>query len=129
VKHELDAAPTPLVADADRVMQVLTNLLENALRHAGNPGRIRVTVATRADGPTFCVHDEGPGIDPAHHEAIFERFRQLDARGGRRADGAGLGLAIARQIVQQHGGRIWVESAPGEGASFCFTLPVPEPDD
>ncbi|GMV04411.1 MAG: hypothetical protein AMXMBFR53_06920 [Gemmatimonadota bacterium] len=111
-------------ADRDRLLQVLTNLLSNAVKFS-DPGS-RVTVeATRADRQiVFLVRDTGRGIPAEYHERIFERFGQVDAADAAERGGAGLGLAISRAIVLGHRGRIWVESAPGEGASFYFTLPV-----
>ena len=74
----------------------------------------------------FTVSDRGRGIPPEQLEAIFERFRQVDASDHREKGGTGLGLAIARAIVDEHGGRIWAESQPGAGTSFHFTLPAVE---
>lgn len=111
----------PLLADRDRLLQVLCNLAGNAIKFSP-PGGV-VTVAADADraGVRFEVRDQGPGIAPEDLPHVFDRFWQ----GGRdRRHGAGLGLAIARRIVQGHGGTIGVDSRPGEGSTFHFTLPL-----
>jgi signal transduction histidine kinase len=107
-------------ADTDRVLQVLGNLAGNALKFAGRGGR--VTLGALGAGPQtlFSVADTGPGIAPEEAGHLFDRFWQ--ARTDRR--GVGLGLTIARGIVEAHCGRIWVESRLGEGATFYFTLPA-----
>lgn len=99
--------------------QVLTNLLENAHRH-GPPGTaITITAAVDGDCVAMSVSDKGPGVPVSEREAVFESFVRFDT-GGR----AGLGLALSRTFVEAHGGRIWIEEAPGGGARFVFTLPV-----
>jgi PAS domain S-box-containing protein len=117
----------PVLVDRDRIVQVLVNLLENALAVTPEGGRISME-AVDADGHVeVSVHDTGPGIPAEDQERIFERFwrgEQASSRPG----GSGLGLAIARGIVEGHGGRIRVVSEPGRGATFRFTLPLAEPD-
>ncbi|MDQ3785191.1 MAG: response regulator, partial [Actinomycetota bacterium] len=112
-----------LEADPDRVMQVLTNLLSNALKFS--PPESTVSLGARAKGNDvlFFVKDEGRGISADKTETIFSRFQQVDSSDSREKGGTGLGLAICRNIVAHHGGRIWVESAPDQGSLFCFTLP------
>ncbi len=117
-----DALP-PVRADAERVAQVLANLLSNALRHTPSGGR--VTLALAWDGPEvrFCVQDTGPGVPEGIRDRVFERFFRGDAaraRGG----GSGVGLTVAKGLVEAMGGRIWIDDAPGPGARFCFTLPT-----
>jgi two-component system phosphate regulon sensor histidine kinase PhoR len=114
-------------ADANRVEQVLVNLLHNAVKfnHAG--GRVTLRAEAVDDWLRVSVEDTGPGIPPDDLPRIFERFYKVDkARtGGReREGGTGLGLAVARHIVQAHGGRIWAESVYGDGSTFYFTLPA-----
>jgi PAS domain S-box-containing protein len=120
----------PLEADPDRILQVLTNLLSNAIKFSPAGAEVALAVE-RGDGEVvFRVRDQGRGIPADRLESIFERFSQVDSSDARDKGGTGLGLAICRSIVQQHGGRIWVESVPGEGSTFTFTLPtafVPEP--
>ncbi len=122
VRVEVEAVPE-LTADPQRIAQVLGNLLSNALRHTP-PGGV-VTLAARA-GPSealFEVRDTGAGIAPEDLPRIFDRFYRADPSRTRSSGGAGLGLAIARRIVEAHGGRIWAESTPGQGATVRFTLP------
>jgi signal transduction histidine kinase len=109
--------------DQQRIVQVLLNLVGNAIKFTA-VGEVRVAV-TASDG-TFVVsvRDTGPGISPADQQRIFEEFQQVDSSNTRKQGGTGLGLAIAKRIVQMHGGRIWVESAPQKGSTFWFTLPV-----
>ena len=119
----------PLTADPDRILQVLTNLLSNAVKFTPAGGEVTVT-AEPVDGDVlFRVQDQGRGIPEDRLESIFERFQQVDSSDAREKGGTGLGLAICRSIVNQHGGRIWVESRPGAGSTFFFTLPAPEAGD
>jgi len=120
------AAVPPVAADTDRVMQVMLNLLANAATHC-DPADGRAFVAVEvADGTARVdVHDNGPGIAPEQQSVIFERFRQDDSKASAgRPGGTGLGLSISREIVQRMGGRLWVSSTPGHGATFSFTLPL-----
>lgn len=107
-------------ADAPRMAEVLQNLVENAVKYMGGQERPRIDIGVRAEKmPVFYVRDNGAGIRPQYHETIFGLFNKLDAR----TDGTGIGLALARRIVEYHGGKIWVESeGAGEGSTFCFTL-------
>jgi signal transduction histidine kinase len=109
--------------DERRIQQVVLNLLGNAIKFT-DAGEVRVS-ASAADGAfTVAVRDTGPGIAAADQEKIFEEFQQADGSSTREKGGTGLGLAIAKRIVEMHGGRIWVESSPGLGSTFSFTLPV-----
>jgi len=110
-------------ADRVRIAELLQNLVENAVKFSGEDPEPRIDIGFRNEGgsPVFTVADAGIGIDPAYHEKVFGLFDQLD----RKAEGTGVGLALARRIVEAHGGRIWVESeGQGRGSTFCFTLPV-----
>jgi NtrC-family two-component system sensor histidine kinase KinB len=108
-------------ADADRAALVLANLLSNAIRHTPAGGRIVLGAREGEDGDVlFTVRDEGEGIPAEYQARVFDRFFRVP---GREAKGTGLGLAIAREIVRAHGGRIGVESEPGRGSRFWFTLP------
>ena len=115
-----------VLADRSHVLRVLTNLLDNALRYARRHGTLRVGArpGEEADRLEVFVSDDGPGIPLADADRVFERFYRADrARSG---SGKGLGLAIARHVVEGHGGRIWVDRTVRQGASICFTLPRAE---
>ncbi|HMD99386.1 MAG TPA: response regulator [Terriglobia bacterium] len=128
VSFSASACPCQLWADPDRILQTLTNLLSNAIKFSPPGGTVRVEAEFRGtDAVLFRVRDQGRGIPADKLDRIFERFEQVDASDAREKGGTGLGLAICRSIVQQHGGRIWVESVLGRGSDFCFTLPVAEP--
>ncbi|MCW5850325.1 MAG: HAMP domain-containing protein [Anaerolineae bacterium] len=116
----------PLVqADPDRVIQVLINLLGNAVRYTPAGGTVRVEVEAGLAGVTFRVADTGIGIAPEHLPHLFERFYRVDRARARALGGSGVGLTIAKALVEAHGGRIWATSAGlGQGATFAFTLPV-----
>jgi signal transduction histidine kinase len=121
------AAPDlPLVqADADRIIQVLINLLGNALRYTPSGGSVQVRVERVDEDVMFQVTDTGIGIAPEHLPHLFERFYRVDAARSRALGGSGIGLTIAKAMVEAHGGRIWATSpGPGQGAAFSFTLPV-----
>ena len=122
----LPARQLPLVeVDPGRIRQVLGNLLSNALRYTPQRGRIEVALqAGPGEWVTVRVSDNGPGISAEDLPHVFDRFYRGDRSRARDSGGAGLGLAIARQWVQAHGGSIQVESTPGQGATFTFTLPV-----
>lgn len=123
---ELAAGELPeLEADADRIAQVLRNLIGNALRHTPEGGTIRVSLSA-AGGEVVCaVSDSGPGIPPPQRDKVFERFWKADQARVRGHGGSGLGLSITKRLVEAHGGRLWVESAEGRGSTFSFSLPVP----
>jgi signal transduction histidine kinase len=116
----LDEPLPDVAADAQRVAQVLSNLIGNAIKFTPEAGRIAVEVRPSSDGVIVRVTDSGPGIPEEQRERVFDRWVQL--RGATSSSGAGLGLPIARGIVEAHGGRIWHEPAPGGGSVFAFTL-------
>jgi Na+/proline symporter/nitrogen-specific signal transduction histidine kinase len=118
-----DQAP-PLMVDPDRVMQVLLNLLSNAAKFVpSSGGRVDVGLEVDDTGVTVSVQDNGPGVAVAQQAVIFDRFRQ-GGDSANRPQGTGLGLPISRQIVEHFGGRLWLESDPGQGGCFRFFLPV-----
>ncbi|HQV27594.1 MAG TPA: ATP-binding protein [Thermoflexales bacterium] len=115
----------PLVPlDPDRTTQVINNLLSNALRYTPSGGRVSVAVTGNPDGVRVTVRDSGPGIAAEDLPRVFDRFWRGEKSRAREKGGSGLGLAIARQWVEAMGGRIGVESRPGEGSAFWFSLPV-----
>jgi signal transduction histidine kinase len=115
----------PVVADGHRVVQVLTNLLSNALRHTPPGGRVAVEVEGGDDAATFKVRDTGEGIAPEHLPHVFERFYRAEKSRSREGGGSGVGLAISKALVEAMCGRIRAESpGPGQGATFSFALPV-----
>ena len=113
----------PLFVDGTRIRQVLLNLLNNAVRYT-EQGEIVVSVARTDDTAVVSVSDTGVGISPERLERIFDEFQPLE-EGPRRRGGAGLGLALSRQFIQLHGGRMWAESHVGVGSTFSFSLPLP----
>ncbi|KAB8331486.1 PAS domain S-box protein [Scytonema tolypothrichoides VB-61278] len=113
-----------LWADSDRLIQTLTNLLSNAIKFSPSGSTVWLTAERQELEILFQVKDQGRGIPADKLETVFERFQQVDSSDSRNHEGTGLGLAICRSIVQQHSGRIWVESQLGEGSSFYFTLPI-----
>ncbi len=123
---KLDPDLPPLLADEDRAVQVLTNLVGNALRYTPEGGAVTVSVTKQSSEIEFAVHDTGIGISPEHLPHIFDRFYRVDKSRSRRAGGgSGIGLTIARALVEAQGGRIWVESdGEGQGSTFTFTLPL-----
>jgi signal transduction histidine kinase len=112
----------PLVsADGARVVQVLANLLRNAIKFTPREGHVEISIEPQDSSLVFSVADTGPGIAPENQPRVFDRYWQ--ANNGARARGAGLGLSIAKGIVEAHGGRIWLESELGKGSRFSFTVP------
>lgn len=113
----------PMVADTDRIVQALTNLLANAVKFSPAGSTVAVTLSSDDDCVRFAVRDEGVGVPSSLHEAIFDRFYQVASEDDRPHGGAGLGLALCKEIVSAHGGSIWVESEEGKGSTFIFELP------
>jgi PAS domain S-box-containing protein len=127
IETAVEAGLPEIVADGLRLQQVLNNLLNNAVKFSPPEATVRLAVS-RSDGELlFTVTDQGRGVPAEEHARIFERFYQSDSPAHNRAGGYGLGLSIAKLIVEQHNGRIWVESQPGEGATFAFSLPLVQP--
>ncbi len=119
-----------VMADENAILQVLGNLLENAVKYSSGRSeapRVELSADEFPENPTFIrfrVQDSGPGISSEHLPRIFERFYRVEKARSRATGGTGLGLSIARHLVEQHGGRIWVESELGHGCTFFFTLPA-----
>jgi len=115
---------TRVEVDPSRAQQVLFNLVDNAIKYGRRGGRVDISARRSANGYVqVSVADDGPGIPPEAQERVFERFYRVDKARSREQGGTGLGLAIVKHIVQAHTGEVWVESTPGEGAAFCFTIP------
>ncbi|WP_300656511.1 sensor histidine kinase [Pseudomonas sp.] len=122
---ELPAQIPPVLADRDRLLQVLLNLISNAVKFCDREaGRIGIAVQVLPEALQVDVRDNGCGIDPADQQTIFEKFRQAGDNLTEKPQGTGLGLPISRQIIEHFGGRLWVSSARGQGATFSFTLPL-----
>lgn len=122
-------APLPITAEVDsvKVERILLNLLANAFKFAPDRGRVLCSLRLEGDRASFRVEDDGPGIPAELREAVFERFRQLDAGPSRRYGGTGLGLAIAKEFTEMHGGSLRVSDAPSGGACFTLELPLKAP--
>jgi signal transduction histidine kinase len=110
-----------ILADENRISQVISNLLSNAIKYS-HQGEIRISGQVRPGQVIITVSDKGPGIDPADIPYIFDRFYRSD-QAVRKTKGAGLGLYLAKAVIEAHGGRIWVDPQPGSGARICFSLP------
>ena len=124
ITADLDPSVPPIQADSDRLVQVVANLLSNAVKYSPEGGAIVVSSRLKDGYVTVSVKDHGQGIPPEFKERIFGRYQRYEQAGKTQVVGTGLGLAIAQQIIQLHGGRIWVDSTPGLGSDFQFTLPV-----
>lgn len=116
--------PIPVVADRERVAQVLHNLLANAVRYTESGGRVRISITPAGSEARIEVADSGSGIPEDELPYVFDRFHRVDRSRSRTTGGAGLGLAIVKHLVEAHGGRVWVRSQPGAGSTFGFALPA-----
>jgi signal transduction histidine kinase len=123
ISGKVDADVDPVWMDGQRISQVLNNLVSNAVQHTPSGGSVEIRVSPLPTAIQVDVCDNGIGIQPDDLPHIFERFYRGDKARSRKTGGSGLGLAIAKGVVTAHGGQIWVESTPGGGACFSFTLP------
>ena len=114
----------PIAADFNKASFVITNLIGNALRYTNQGGEVVLDAERKGARVFIRVKDTGIGISPAYHEKIFDKFQQVPGGKKRKTGGAGLGLSISREIMDAHGGTIWVESEPGEGSTFTCAFPV-----
>jgi signal transduction histidine kinase len=121
-----DDAPV-FEADKELLKRVLNNLVQNAVTHSAQAVKIEFKAQKDADGVLFTISDNGPGIPPQYHEVIFRKFERVKTQGVPRTRSSGLGLAFCKLVVDAHGGRIWVQSAEGQGSAFHFTLPLKPP--
>ncbi|MBI3814217.1 MAG: hypothetical protein HY279_07115 [Nitrospinae bacterium] len=113
-----------IIADDGKVRQVVANLLSNAVKYTSQGGTVAVSAVKSGDDIEISIEDTGSGIPKEYHEKVFERFVQVEGGKERVKKGTGLGLPIAKNIVEHHGGKVWVESEEGKGAKFIFTLPI-----
>jgi signal transduction histidine kinase len=122
---QLDFAPDfPLIqADAKRLRQVLSNLISNAIKYSPQEGTITVSGRYDDQDVYLAVSDQGIGIPAGERDRIFDRFYRVESALSRRTQGAGLGLYLAKSVIEAHRGRIWVSSRPGQGSTFVFSLP------
>lgn len=128
IKFVVEPGSDMVLADPERTLQVLNELVSNAIKFSPPETVIRLGTQPAEDGEVcLVIEDQGRGVAPEKLERIFDRFQQGDASDSRAMGGTGLGLALCRSIVEQHGGRIWAESTPGKGSRFLFTLPVAVP--
>jgi signal transduction histidine kinase len=111
-----------IMGDEDRLEQVLYNLLSNAVKYSPNGGEIRISGQVRIEQVIICISDQGPGIAPGDIPYIFDRFYR-SSEASKKTKGAGLGLFLSRAVIEAHGGRIWVDPMPDQGARICFSLP------
>ena len=123
VKLKIDSPSCIVWADRDRILQTLSNLIDNAIKFSPFNSSVTITCQQRSQDVLFAVSDRGRGIPQDKQETIFERFQQVDASDSRQKGGTGLGLSICRHIVEQHGGKIWVESVYEKGSTFFFAIP------
>jgi len=107
-------------ADRDKISEVIINLLSNAIKHTPAGGEVGIKLSAKENELYFEISDSGPGIPEEYKDKIFDKFERITTE---KTEGAGLGLPIARDIVELHKGRIWVESEPGKGSRFIFVLP------
>ena len=121
---EIDAESIEFLGDGDRLTQTITNLLSNAIKFSPANNKVAIAASNRDNNVLFSVTDKGRGIPKDKIGTIFERFQQVDASDSRSLGGTGLGLAICRHIIEQHQGKIWVDSTYGKGSTFHFTIPL-----
>ena len=122
--QQVDSKLGEIVADERKFKQILLNLLSNAVKFTPDGGRIDV-LATREDSnAVIAVHDTGIGIAPEDQAEVFEEFRQVGRDYTKKHEGTGLGLALTKKFVELHGGKIWLESEPGKGSTFTFSIPL-----
>ena len=120
---DVDPALDEIVADERKFKQILLNLLTNAVKFTPDGGRVDVIARRRDQALEVAVRDTGIGIAKDDQEAVFEEFRQVGRHYTNKQEGTGLGLTLTRRFVELHGGRIWLESEPGKGSTFTFTIP------
>ncbi|AKB31940.1 sensory transduction histidine kinase [Methanosarcina siciliae HI350] len=125
IELEIESNLPRIYADKERILQVLTNLVTNAIKFSSENGSIRVKAAQMDSFLKITVADDGIGIAAADHEKLFKPFSQIDSSSSKKYQGTGLGLALVKKIVQLHGGTVWFESEAGRGSIFGFSIPLP----
>ncbi|MBE0429090.1 MAG: response regulator [Thermoleophilia bacterium] len=123
---KIPASLPPVAADPGKIKRVLYNLVSNAIKFTPESGRVTLSAREHGGLMEISVADTGIGISPEDQKKIFSMFEQLDGADSRRYGGMGVGLALSRKLVESHGGRLWVESEPGKGSTFSFSLPLAE---
>ena len=123
IEVKIDPQLSTLTADVGKLKQILYNLLSNAIKFTPEAGNVSVRASSTGERTEFAVTDTGIGIRPEDQDRIFQEFEQVEMSAERRFEGTGLGLALAKKLVELHDGRIWVESTVGKGSTFAFTLP------
>jgi signal transduction histidine kinase len=126
-RWESSAVHSWVWADADRLYEVVANLMDNATKYSPPHSEVVLDVQIKGQEVVISVRDSGPGIAPEEHSHIFEKFHRLDSGDAKETYGYGLGLYLCRRLVEAMHGRIWVESEPGQGATFSFALPLVAP--
>ena len=116
--------PIAVYADRDKINSVISNLISNAVKYSANDTPIEITCTIKDNDVTVSVRDEGIGIKPSDAEKIFDRYYRVENSNTRHISGFGIGLYLSAEIIQRHGGRIWLESEPGKGSTFYFSLPL-----
>ena len=124
IRLRLDRELPPVQADRDKLTQVVTNLVSNAVKYSAEGGEIVITSCVRDGFARVSVRDHGVGIPEEALEAVFERYSRIESGAGGRVPGTGLGLPIVREIVKLHRGEAWAESSPGQDSVFHFTIPA-----
>jgi len=119
-----ECAPITVYADRDKINSVISNLINNAVKYSPKDTTIQVACAVNKNEITISVKDEGMGIKPSDADKIFDRYYRVESNNTRHISGFGIGLYLSAEIIQRHGGRIWLESEPGKGSTFYFTLPL-----
>jgi two-component system phosphate regulon sensor histidine kinase PhoR len=123
LRLELPPEPVKVAGDRDELLRLMENLVENAIKYGRQDGEVVIEVTDGAAEASVAVRDDGPGIAPEHLPRLTERFYRVDTAASREAGGTGLGLAIVKHIVLRHRGRLTIESALGQGATFKAILP------
>jgi signal transduction histidine kinase len=124
LERKIDPAIPQFMADTEKISWVLINFLSNAIRYTESGGKIIMEARKLNGNVEFSVQDKGPGIPKKHHDKVFHRFVQLQSNGIKNDKGLGLGLAISKEVITEHGGEIGVDSEPGKGSRFYFRLPL-----